>query len=141
MCMPKKAASTGREEPGYRVDSLVAIAEATSSQSPPTKSWIYRDCITFRHEPYVSGYNLSLVKRGEPQRAAAVAGVDQRLRVGLPGGRDIVAIDVRNPAGRTVPQIPEPDSTPLDPICCRQANGRRATRRDIAHYSPLEDGS
>src|SRR5580698_546281 len=109
MCMPKKAASTGREEPGYRVDSLVAITEATSSQSPPTKSWIYRDRITFRHEPYVSGYNLSLVKRGEPQRAAAVAGVDQRLRVGLPGGRDIVAIDVRNPAGRTVPQIPEPE--------------------------------
>ena len=45
----------------------------------------------------------------EPKGAPAVAGVDQRLRVGLPGGRDIVAIDVRNPAGRTVTQIPEPE--------------------------------
>ena len=47
-------------------------------------------------------------ERGKPQGSPAVAGINQRLRVGCPGWLHIIAVGLGEPAGLAVVEVAQP---------------------------------
>src|ERR1700689_3865533 len=117
MCIPKKAASTGWAGPVKDADSLVAIAE-TRIRNAPKKMCAYRNCLINRSPISIHDVRGPLgplrdyapaIERREPKRTSAVAGVDQRLRIGLPGRRNVVALSIGQPACCAIAQVLYPE--------------------------------